>query len=151
MTDTGSIFVQIGDENAHLVRCLMDEVFGSHNFVSQIAVKKTGGLGTDLLKNVTDYIVWYAKQKPLVKYRKLYKEIEPGVGRTTGARYDQVESPDGKTRRPLTRNEKDDPASIESQWRTLQYVSLSSSGSTISCIFPYAFEGRTYRPSGNAR
>jgi adenine-specific DNA-methyltransferase len=148
LTETGSVFVQIGDENVHLVRSLMDEVFGAENFVSLITVKKTGGLGTDLLKNITDYVVWYARSVGSIKYRQLFTEIAAGIGRTTGARYDQIESPDGETRRPLTRQEKDDPANIQDAWRPFQLVSLTSSGSTVSCIFPYQFQGKTYWPSG---
>ena len=64
LTETGSIFVQIGDENVHLVRCLMDEVFGSENFISSITFTKTsqGNQTTDLLA-VADYLLWYAKDK----------------------------------------------------------------------------------------
>src|SRR5437764_1223322 len=66
LTESGSIFVQIGDENVHLVRCMMDEVFGSENFCGQIAFKKTSGAGsfsggTDLLASVSDSIVWYCR------------------------------------------------------------------------------------------
>ena len=72
LTDSGSIFVQIGDENVHLVRGVMDEVFGSGNFVSQITVSKTGSLTGELLSSVADYIVWYARDVRRVKYRKLF-------------------------------------------------------------------------------
>ena len=61
LTETGSVFVQIGDENVHLVRCIMDEVFGSENFVSQILFRKTGGLKSRGLASVGDYLLWYAK------------------------------------------------------------------------------------------
>jgi adenine-specific DNA-methyltransferase len=102
------------------------------------------------LKNVTDYVVWYAKSLECVKYRQLFNDIAAGVGRTTGARYDQIESPDGKIRRPLLRAEKDDPTNIDPNWRPFQLVSLSSSGSTVSCIYPYEFDGKVYRPSGES-
>lgn len=74
LTETGSIFVQIGDENVHLVRCVLDEIFGSDNIVSQITLSKTGSLTGELLSSVSDYIIWYAKDKTQVKYRKLYDE-----------------------------------------------------------------------------
>ena len=61
LNKTGSIFVQIGDENVHLVRNLMDEIFGSANFVAQIFIKKGGGMGGSRIKSVADYIIWYAK------------------------------------------------------------------------------------------
>jgi adenine-specific DNA-methyltransferase len=76
LTETGSCFVQISDENVHLVRNLMDEVFGSENFVNQIFYKKTSGAGSpgelDSLPSVGDYIIWYAKNKSVYKFRKLY-------------------------------------------------------------------------------
>jgi len=93
LTDTGSIFVQIGDENVHLVRCLMDEIFGSENFGALITFTKSSPLGADLLPLTTDYILWYAKNLDKVKYRQLFLEKKPGeVG---ASRYSGVELPDG--------------------------------------------------------
>ena len=79
LTDTGSLFVQIGDENVHLVRSVLDEVFGSENCAALIAFKKTSGAGsfaggTNLLPLVADYIVWYGKQLARTKYRQLFVE-----------------------------------------------------------------------------
>lgn len=91
LTESGSIFVQIGDENVHLVRSLLDEVFGSENFVSIIAVKKTGLKGSRYLDSVFDYILWYGKEYDKVKYRLLLLEKEVGIGKGTGERYDQIE------------------------------------------------------------
>ncbi len=71
LKESGSIFVQIGDENVHRVRSLMDEVFGDANFISLIKFKTTGGRGSELLDKVTNYIVWYCKNPDFVKYRKL--------------------------------------------------------------------------------
>src|ERR1035437_2619864 len=147
LTDTGSIFVQIGDENAHRVRSLMDEVFGAGNFCSFITVKKTGGLGTDLLKNVADYLLWFAKDKLKIKYRQLYAEKVQGEGETTGARYDQVALPDG-SKRSLTTEERADPALIPEGTRTFQLDNLASSGTTPSCVYDHAYQGVTYRAGG---
>jgi len=72
LTQTGSIFVQIGDENVHLVRCLMDEIFGSENFISEIVFQKTGSQASDFVASINDYLCWYAKDKSLTKYRALY-------------------------------------------------------------------------------
>ena len=63
LTESGSVFVQIGDENVHLVRSLMDEVFGSENFVSLITVRTAAGLGADVLQNVSDFVLWYARKR----------------------------------------------------------------------------------------
>jgi adenine-specific DNA-methyltransferase len=74
LTETGSCFVQIGDENIHLTRCLMDEVFGSENFVSLILYRRGGFQTSDALPNTFDYILWYAKDKKAIKFRSLYAE-----------------------------------------------------------------------------
>ena len=74
LADSGSIFVQIGDENVHRVRILMDEVFGDTNFVSEISVQKTGYATADQLPNLFDSILFYAKNIQLLKFRKAYSE-----------------------------------------------------------------------------
>ncbi|WP_053765159.1 site-specific DNA-methyltransferase [Leptospirillum ferriphilum] len=78
LTETGSVFVQIGDENVHLVRNILDEVYGSENFVSQISFAKTTGFAGLYISNVCDYIVWYAKKVSSLKYRQLFKLKEAG-------------------------------------------------------------------------
>ena len=78
LTSSGSCFVQISDENVHLVRCLMDEVFGSENFVSLVTYTKTTGFSNIALSNVADFIIWYAKDIDKLKYRQLYKEKQAG-------------------------------------------------------------------------
>jgi adenine-specific DNA-methyltransferase len=78
LTETGSVFVQIGDENVHLVRNIMDEVFGSENFVSQIAFVKTTGFSSDFVSNICDEILWYAKCRKICKFRGLYGEKNQG-------------------------------------------------------------------------
>ena len=86
LTDSGSVFVQIGDENVHRVRAVMDEVFGEGNFISEIVVTKTGSQTGTLLGNVADQILWYAKDIGRVKFRRLYQGRE--------YRSDQDYSPD---------------------------------------------------------
>lgn len=95
LTESGSIFVQIGDENVHRVRALMDEVFGDENFLSEITVQKTGGQSSDYLSSVQDYLLWYARSIGNLKYRQPYFSKEIGVGHGSGARYDQLDS-DGR-------------------------------------------------------
>jgi adenine-specific DNA-methyltransferase len=73
LTESGSIFIQIGDENAHRVRSLMDEVFGDDNYLAQIPFIKTVGKGGTSLDSVNDYILWYSKNHNNNKYRQLYK------------------------------------------------------------------------------
>jgi adenine-specific DNA-methyltransferase len=76
LTESGSVFVQIGDENVHLVRCVLDEVFGAENFCSQISYVTTTTASGNLLNKVNDFILWYAKEKERVKFRDLYFEKE---------------------------------------------------------------------------
>lgn len=74
LNDSGSCFVQISDENVHLVRCILDEVFGSENFVSLITYKKTTGNRSVLIDNINDYLIWYSKDKNNCKYRRLFEQ-----------------------------------------------------------------------------
>ena len=73
LDESGSIYVQISDENVHHVREILDEVFGSKNFVSLITYKKTTGNRSVLIDNINDYILWYSKDKPSIKFRRLYE------------------------------------------------------------------------------
>ena len=74
LADSGSIFVQMGDGNLNIVRDLLDEVFGRHNCVFQIAFATTTGFSSSYLSNVSDYVLWYAKDAERLKYRALYKQ-----------------------------------------------------------------------------
>ncbi|MEI7939992.1 MAG: site-specific DNA-methyltransferase, partial [Verrucomicrobiota bacterium] len=102
LTDSGSIFVQIGDENVHRVRAVMDEVFGATNHVGTITVQKTGSTDQALIPQTVDYLLVFAKDIENAKYRQLY------LDRTRGSlaleRYDLVVENDGTTRR-LARDE----------------------------------------------
>jgi adenine-specific DNA-methyltransferase len=106
LTDSGSVFVQIGDENVHLVRCVLDEVFGSANFCSLISYAKTTTTTGRLLPGTNDYILWYAKDNAQVKYRPLYQA--KAIGGAGATKYDQIELANGQ-RRAMTAAEKADP------------------------------------------
>ena len=93
LTESGSLFLQIGDENVHLVRCLMDEVFGSENFIRLISFRTTSGLSQKVLDKACDYIVWYAKNADSVKYRSLY---EPKMFSNYKNNYTNIELRDGQ-------------------------------------------------------
>lgn len=108
LTDSGSIFVQIGDENVHRVRAVMDEVFGDENFVSQITFTKTEGLSDKSFSNVADHILWYAKVKKFngqlyFKYRDLKRPKQPGGEGATG--YVLVENEEKTVWRAATADE----------------------------------------------
>jgi adenine-specific DNA-methyltransferase len=94
LTETGSIFVQIGDENVHLVRSLLDEVFGSENYCSLITVRKTTSEGSNLIGATCDYLLWYGKDRSQTKFRTLYLLRSD----ESESRYDQVMLADGSTR-----------------------------------------------------
>ncbi len=99
LAETGSIFVQIGDENVHRVRSLLDEIFGAVNFISLITVKKTGGQTSETLSAVSDYIIFYCKNRDFFFFKPPLSELKAGQGATTGERYDQMQLPDGQERR----------------------------------------------------
>ena len=136
LTETGSIFVQIGDENVHRVRVLMDEVFGEDNFFSLITLKKLSPLGTSGMANVTDYILWYAKSKPSIKFRPIFDVKAKG----SESRYDYVELPNCE-RRKLTRIEEENLEGIPSDWKIYCPQGMLSSGYTLTCMFDFEFCG----------
>jgi adenine-specific DNA-methyltransferase len=148
LTESGSVFVQISDENLHRVRALLDEVFGDENFQAMIAMKTSGGLGSAGLKNVCDFIVWFSKDKQRAKFRKPLLKMKQGEGSSTGERYDAAYDTEGGTYRTLTIQERSDPGLIPDSVATFQYTSLASSGFTPTCTFDFGFEGRSFSPGG---
>ncbi len=142
LTDSGSIFVQIGDENVHRVRALMDEVFGEENFISTLTFRTHSALGVKLISNPFDYVLWFAKDASSIKYRDLYIEKEKG----SGTQYRYVEESDG-FRRAMSDFEKSDVQSIASDNRIFRLINLPSSGYTASCTFDFEFQGKVYPPS----
>ena len=128
LTESGSVFVQIGDENVHLVRSVMDEVFGRSNFCSSIQFQKTTGAGslagsTDVLPAVADTLLWYARDKDAVKYRQLYQRRPLDV-QDLGA-YTLVQVADG-TRRPLASDERRDLSTLPDEGRVFRADNLTS-------------------------
>jgi adenine-specific DNA-methyltransferase len=144
LTETGSVFVQIGDENVHLVRCLLDEVFGIENFVSLITVEKTSGFTESLVPSVTDFILWYAKNKGTTKYRQLFSEKQVGGEGASG--YTFAKSPDGKTHRALTNEEIRNPSLLPKGWKPFFLGALSSQGASPNTTVGFGFEGKVYHP-----
>jgi adenine-specific DNA-methyltransferase len=124
LADSGSAFVQIGDENVHRVRSLMDEVFGAQNFVSMITISKTGGQPSDRLPNVSDFVLWFAKDIESIKSRPLFLDKVAGVGSGSGGRYTQQDE----------------------QQRNFRLVTLTSAKPPGD--FPIEFQGKEYRPVG---
>jgi adenine-specific DNA-methyltransferase len=94
LADTGSIFVQISDENLHRVRCVMDDVFGAENFCSLITFQKTTGSTTKTIPTTSDYLLWFSRDITRLKFRKVYLEPEPGESGAT--EYNRVELLNGE-------------------------------------------------------
>ncbi|MCX6406292.1 MAG: site-specific DNA-methyltransferase [Propionibacteriales bacterium] len=143
LTESGSCFVQIGDENVHLVRSLMDEVFGSDNFVSQISFATTAGFAqAAALSRSGDFLVWFAKDRTQVKARTLLRKFEERTG------YGRVELVDG-TRRALSRDEKSGTVDLPVGARIYNPSDVGAQGAA-SQPQPFEVAGKIYYPSPNS-
>lgn len=140
LTDSGSVFVQIGDENVHRVRCIMDEVFGNENFHAMINFRSMSPLGQKGIARIYDYILWYAKDvsqmkfRPMFSYRDLLDESE----------FSFIDKGDG-TYEKLQRYEIQILPSEELR-RVFKRSVLTSSGYTPSCTYDFKYEGKTFSP-----
>jgi adenine-specific DNA-methyltransferase len=143
LNERGSIFVQIGDENVHLVRALMDEVFGGENFVAQIQMKKSGGATSAYLPGITDFLCWFAKDKPKLKFHTLYQSegsrrdedyglVEYDVDRWTTAADAEANGLSGRALQLIT---------LTSQRQGRDTSEVSAMG------YAFPFRGSEYRPS----
>lgn len=140
LAESGSIFVQMGDENVHLARSLLEEIFGKDNFISQITIAKTAGATAELLPNISDYILWFARNIDSVKFHQMFQEkagAESGAGE-----YKYVVEADCRTR-ALTSDEKAGaplPAGAD-LYRPSATTSQRPPGSD-----PFSFQGATFTP-----
>ena len=137
LTESGSVFVQIGDENVHRVRALMDEVFGEENFCCLISFVTTGGIKQNYLATRCDYVIWFTMEKTKAKYRQLFQMKDPAEG--SAKTYTWVELEDG-TRRGLTAEEKrrnDTPKGA----RLYRPGNITTQGNP---VFAFAFRGKVY-------
>lgn len=143
LAETGSIFIQISDTNVHLVRNVMDEVFGSNNFVSMITTKKSGGMSEDIINNISDYILWYAKDIDHCKSRRLF--ISKDLAKGPGARYNRVEESDG-TIRPIKVEEKLNPKLLPKGAKVFLGGPLTSQTPSDTTTYEFEFNGNKYLP-----
>ncbi|MFZ5541688.1 MAG: site-specific DNA-methyltransferase [Pseudomonadota bacterium] len=148
LADRGSVFVQISDTNFHLVRAMMDEVFGASNFVAPIAFSKTTSQSSGFLPSVGDFLMWYVKDKSAAKYFQLYLEKEQGgVG---AGHYDWVELPDGSRRR-LTSEEEEGEVPLPKGSRLFTPDNLCSSRpGRAHEKWSVVIDGREYWPTGSS-
>ncbi len=153
LTGSGSIFVQIGDENVHLVRSLLDEVFGKENFFSHILFVKTSSSTSDF-GGTADHVLWYCRDRASVKFRQYY--VAKRTGGVGGTGYTRIEFPDGR-RRPLLSAEVGDNSLIPAGARIFAGDNLTSQsmgrekGEGAASWFTVSVGGRDYDPGPKAR
>jgi adenine-specific DNA-methyltransferase len=142
LTETGSIFVQIGDENVHLVRGILDEVFGSANFISQIVVSTTTSASSAFLDNVGDFVLWYARDREQTKYRGLF--LEKSATATGTDLYTWVRHADGTDRR-MTNTELTGESALPGGARVFRVDQLTSQTQASTTRYDVMFRGLTYQ------
>ncbi|BCX81475.1 adenine-specific DNA-methyltransferase [Methylomarinovum caldicuralii] len=138
LAETGSVFVQISDENLHHVRELMDEVFGDENYLNLIPFAKTSGVTTRFLASRVDFLLWYARDKAQAKYRPLYLEKSVEVG--TATNYGWLEFPNG-LRRGLNSAEKQDRSLVPEGACIYKPDNITSQGNP---VFSFEHLGKVY-------
>jgi adenine-specific DNA-methyltransferase len=144
LTETGSVFVQIGDENVHLVRSILDETFGSENAISLVTFNKTTGQTADFIAGTCDYILWYAKDIERAKFRTIYVEKTPGF--EGASKYRTVEESNGR-RRPAT-EEEIRSGQINGKLMTDGGLTSQTIRVGMTTVFPVKFDGRIFNPTG---
>jgi adenine-specific DNA-methyltransferase len=143
LTPSGSIFVQISDENLHYIREILDEVFGVENFVSLISYSTTSGLTSNTLSRAGDYLLWYCRDQKAIKYHQLFDPKSDPL-EDLESRYDQIELPDGK-RRPLSPQEKAKQDALPLGGKIFSLSGLDSQGSSGE-LTPFDYKGITFNP-----
>ena len=141
LTESGSVFVQIGDENVHRVRALMDEVFGDANFISQSIFRKTTGKASSYLDNTYDVILWYSKDRGHTKYRTLYFKRQPSDD--LNYRFGRDET--GRLR-SLTKEELEQIDSKAVEVGVTAANPMTSQSSSSSTLFEYQLNGKRFLP-----
>jgi adenine-specific DNA-methyltransferase len=142
LTDEGSCFVQISDDNLHRVRLLMDEVFGPENFQALITYRTSVPLKSKTLAGICDFVIWYSKNSKKVKRYDLFQERSEGEGSI----YNNLDFENGE-RRPIRDTDRDLNGSLPASARLFGTDNLVSSGYTTTCIFQTEYEGRLFTPS----
>lgn len=142
LSSTGSIFVQIGNENIHRIRAVLDEIFGSANFVEEICFrKKNMTLGGRYLEGVFDYLLWYAKDIDQLKFRRLFDDTDVHGD----SHWNRFLLPDGVSG-TLSRQQIDGAAPYPDQARIYQLMGLYPAGSFATGIYTFQFRGVRYDP-----
>lgn len=145
--ESGSVFVQISDENVHHVREILDEVFGRQNFCVLICYRRLGTMIGAELKSSAHYLIWYAKDKAKYKFRKVFEEQIAGIG--TGDHFTQVEETVTGRARPMTAAERSNPNLVPDDWKPFQLVSLQTHGVGSTNKFPIRIGNTEFLPGNN--
>ncbi len=145
LSESGSVFVQISDENVDLVRSLLAEVFGRENYVSTIAYKTAVSMSGQLMDQNFDYVLWVAKDKNKLKFRQLY--LPTTIGEEGASRYAWLQSKNTMRQRLMTNEERDKPDRIPNDWRAYRDQGLTSRTGSETTTFPFQFQGKEFRPS----
>jgi adenine-specific DNA-methyltransferase len=141
LSESGSVFVQIGDENLHRVRCVMDEVLGAANFRAVVSARKTAGLGAEGLVNVADYLLWYAKDLTKLKTRTLYEDQDF----SEDPNYAWIMNSEGSRRR--LGDEERESGVAPTDGRLFRHQIFLAAGRTASCIYEIEFGGERFLPT----
>ncbi len=143
LTESGSIFVQIGDENVHRVRALMDDVFDDTNFVSLISFRTTTGLGDQFLDSACNFLIWYCRDRKQLKYRELFKP--KGLPEDVGGRYRRIQLAN-YDRRPMTADERSESRAIPPGASIYRHGDLTSQSGNEVSAFQVTYRGRSFLP-----
>ena len=142
LTESGSVFVQIGERNVHLIRNIMDDIFGNSNFITLIVIRKTGSHSDDFVGSSVDYVVWYARNRDVAKFRRLFKEGErPAIDEKY---YVNVRLPTGERRR-MTKQERNREVGLPSNSVIFRYGPITGQGPSENDE-TIVFGGRSYPP-----
>jgi adenine-specific DNA-methyltransferase len=149
LTDSGSIFVQIGDENSHRVRTLLDEIFGEDNHCGTVQCQKTTGAGspsvrTVVLASVVDQVLWYSKNHERVKYRQLFSDKILGESGTT--QYVNVRDLEAQSDRRLTKDEVRELSPDSTSYKVFAADNLTSQSPSSTTQFDFTVDGQVFRP-----
>ena len=146
--ETGSCFVQIGHENVHRVGVVMDDVFGPGNRLATISYATTGGSAANTLPQVSDYLLWYAKDRKQAKYRQLYEPLTRREVIESFSWHVMVELPGGACRKPTPEERFDPDTHLVPDARVYRRMPLDSQGiSTTGRSEPYEYDGRVFHCS----
>ncbi len=141
LADSGSLFVQIGDENVHRVRAVCEEILGASNFVAQVFFKTTSNLGGSYLGGTGDFVLWFAKQHSSLKYRALF--TASGLEQDVGNRYTRVQTKE-LVRRPMNAEERERQPAALSEVRIYRHDNLKSQSGGVTTGFDFQHDGITF-------